>query len=102
MKHFLIKYRFTNGTKEDWHREIERFIAGLEANPALKGISYRCMKNAKDTDYYHLASAADDEAVAALSQQDFFKHYTERIKQIAGGDVTVLPLEIIAETTRRA
>ncbi len=98
MKHFIIKYRFTNGTKEDWHREIARFIAGLDADPALKGVSYRVMKNAKDSDYYHLASVVDDASVAALNSRDWFKHYTEATKAVAGGEVTVLPLEVIAET----
>ena len=45
MKHFLIKYRFQNGSPEDWHREIKRFIAALDSDPACAGkISYRCMK----------------------------------------------------------
>jgi hypothetical protein len=29
MKHFMIKYQFANGTTEEWHREIGRFIAAL-------------------------------------------------------------------------
>jgi len=58
MKHFMIKYQFANGTTEDWHREIGRFIAALNSDPELKGkISYRCMKNRDDTSYYHLAAS---------------------------------------------
>ena len=37
MKQFLIKYRHTTGTTEDWHREIASFIASLGGDPALKG-----------------------------------------------------------------
>jgi len=29
MKYSMIKYQFTNGTTEDWHREIDRFIAAI-------------------------------------------------------------------------
>ena len=29
MKYFLIKYRLTNGTAEDWHAHIARFIAAM-------------------------------------------------------------------------
>lgn len=59
MKQFLIKYRFAQGTVEEWHQEIARFIVNLDGDPVLKGrISYRCMKNAKGSDYYHLARAA--------------------------------------------
>ena len=102
MKHFLVKYRFTKGTKEGWHQEIAKFIAALDGDPALKGkISYRCMKG-KDTDYYHLASAADDHAIKTLQERDFFKHYTERTKLVAGGEVEVLPLDIVAETKHGA
>jgi hypothetical protein len=100
MKHFMIKYQFANGTTEEWHREIGRFIAALDNDPELKGrIIYRCLKNRDDAGYCHLASAADDDAVKTLQQRDFFKHYTEKTRQVAaGGDVTVTPIELIAET----
>jgi hypothetical protein len=101
MKHFMIKYQFKNGTTEEWHREIARFIAALDNDAELKGkIIYRCMKNRDDASYSHLASAADDAAVKVLQQREFFKHYTEKTRQVAGGDVTVTPIELIAETSR--
>ena len=99
MKHFMIKYQFTNGTTEEWHREIGRFIAALDNDPELRGkIIYRCMKNRDDSSYFHLASAADDVAVKTLQSRDFFRHYTEKTRQAAGGDVVVAPMELIAET----
>jgi hypothetical protein len=99
MKHFMIKYQFANGTPEEWHREVSRFIAALDNDAELKGrIIYRCMKNRDDANYFHLASAVDDAAIKALQQRDFFKSYTERTRQVAGGDVTVTPIELIAET----
>ena len=100
MKHFMIRYRFANGTTEAWHGEIARFIAALDNDPELKGrIVYRCLKQRDDASYYHLASTADDEAVKTLQQRDFFKHYTEKTRQVAdGGDVAVTPIEWIAET----
>jgi len=99
MKHFMIKYQFANGTTEDWHREIGRFISALNNDPELKGkISYRCMKNRDDTCYFHLAAAADEQAIKSLQQRDFFKHYTEKTRQVAGGEVVVTPIELIAET----
>jgi hypothetical protein len=103
MKQFLIKYRFSTGTQEEWHRDIAEFIANLDSDPVLKGrISYRCMKNAKDSDYYHLARAADDQAPKDLQQRGWFKRYTEKTRLVAGGEVEVLPLEIIAETAEPA
>jgi hypothetical protein len=99
MKHFLIKYRLSNGTEETWRKDIARFVAGLEADPALSGkISYRATKHREGADYYHLATAADDEAVKALGQSPFFKAYTELTRKVSGGEVEVLPLEVIAET----
>jgi len=101
MKHFMIKYQFASGTPEEWHREIARFIAALDGDPELRGkIVYRCMKNRDDSSYFHLASAADEQAVKALQQRDFFKHYTEKTRQVAGGEVVVTPIELIAETAR--
>ena len=100
MKHFMIKYQFANGTPEEWHREVGRFIAALDTDPELKGkISYRVMKNRDDTSYFHLAAAADEAAVKTLQSRDFFKHYTERTRQAAsGGEVTVTPIDVIGAT----
>jgi hypothetical protein len=101
MKQFLIRYRLTNGTPDSWHRDVTKFIAALDGDPDLKGrISYRVMKTKDGSDYYHIASPADDDAVKTLQQREFFKAYTEKTRAVAGGDVTVSPLEIIAETAR--
>jgi hypothetical protein len=48
--------------------------------------------------HYHLAAAVDEQAIKALQQCEFFKRYTEKTRLIAGGEVSVSPLEIIAET----
>jgi hypothetical protein len=99
MKHFLIKYRLKNGSEERWHQDIVRFISALDNDPALRGkISYRCMKGRGGSDYYHIATAADDDAIRALQAREFFIRYTEETKLAAGGEVEVLPLETVAET----
>ena len=103
MKHFMIKYRFTTGTEESWHGEIKKFIAALNADPAVKGkITYRCMKHRDGNDYYHIAGAEDQQAIKALQACSFFPHYTKETERVAGGHVEVLPLDIIAETDFRA
>jgi hypothetical protein len=56
------------------------------------------MKNRDDSSYYHLAAAADEQAIKTLQARDFFKHYTEKTRQVAGGEVAVTPIELIAET----
>jgi hypothetical protein len=95
----MIKYQFANGTPEEWQREIGRFISALDNDPELRGkIGYRVMKNRDDASYFHLASAADEAAVKTLQGREFFKHYTEKTRQVAGGEVTVTPIEVIAET----
>lgn len=98
MKHFLIKYRLQDASQDAaWHQDIAEFISALDGDPALQGkISYRCMKSGSD--YYHLATAVDDQAISALQARAFFSRYTEKTKLVAGGAVDVLPLEIIAET----
>jgi hypothetical protein len=95
----MIRYQFANGAPDEWHREIGRFIAALNGDTELKGkIIYRCMKGRDDTSYYHLASAADEQATKTLQTREFFKQYTEKTRQVAGGDVVVTPMELIAET----
>ena len=103
MKHFLIKYRFADGAKEQWHQDISDFIAALDSDAGLKGrIAYRCMKDRNGPDYYHFAAAADDQAIKSLQEREFFKRYTDKTKSAAGGKVEVVPLEIIAETKHGA
>ena len=103
MKHFLIKYRRQDVPEAEWHADIARFIAALDAEPAVRGkISYRCLKARGGNDYYHLATAADEAAVKALQSQAFFARYTELTKHAGGGAVEVVPLELIAETQHRA
>ena len=99
MKQFLIRYRRTEGSTEDWHREIGKFIAAIDADPALKGkISYRCLKMRDGADYFHIATVHDDAGRVALQDRDFFKHYTEMTRRISGGAVEVTPIETVAET----
>jgi hypothetical protein len=39
--------------------------------------------------------------VKTLQSRDFFKHYQAKTRQVAaGGEVTVTPIELIAETAR--
>ncbi len=103
MKQTMIKYKLTGASAEEWHRDIAKFIAALDTDPAINGrISYRVVKSRDGNDYYHIATPADDDAVKALQQSAFFKPYQERTRQVAGGDVTVSPLELIAETKRKA
>jgi hypothetical protein len=103
MKHFLIKYRFKEGSESAWREHIGRFIAAIEGDATLNGrITYRCMKaDNGSSEYYHLAATADDEAGKALQSRDFFKAYTEETKRVSGGTVEVLRLAIIAETAAR-
>ena len=103
MKHFMIKYTFKEGSREEWHQSIARFIAALESDPAVRGkIAYRCMNARNSAEYYHLAAAADDTAIKALQANEFFARYNDETKRISGGTVEVLPLDIIAETAFRA
>jgi hypothetical protein len=102
MKYFLIKYHFTTGSKDEWHRDVARFITALDSDPVLAGkISYRAMKTEAD-DYFHLAAVVDQEAVKTLGSREFFERYTEMTEQVGGGHVDVVPLEMIAETAFKA
>ena len=101
MKHFMIKYQFKNGTTEAWHQEIGRFIKAIDNDPELKGrLSYRVLKNRDDGHYFHLASVTDEAAQKTLQSRDFFKAYQARTREVAAsGNVTVTPVELIAQTS---
>ena len=99
MKHFMIKYQFKSGTTDAWHQEIGRFIKAINDDPELKGrIGYRCMKNRDDGNYFHLASVTDDAAQKTLQSREFFRQYQEMTRKVAGGEVTVTPIEMIDAT----
>ncbi|EJN13214.1 hypothetical protein PMI42_03457 [Bradyrhizobium sp. YR681] len=99
MKHFMIRYEFRNGSTEEWHREIGRFIKAIDNDPELKGrLSYRCLKNRDDGQYFHLASVTDDAAQKTLQSREFFRQYQEMTRKVAGGEVTVTPIEMIDAT----
>ena len=102
MKISMIKYQFANGTSEVWHREVARFITALDGDPEIKGrISYRVMKNRDDSSYFHLAEVTDDAVVKTLQSRDFFKAYQAKTREVAAsGNVTVTPVELIAQTAR--
>jgi hypothetical protein len=38
---------------------------------------------------------------SVLGQKGFFRHYTEETKPAAGGELEVIPLELIAQTVSR-
>jgi len=98
MKYFMIKYQFKAGTAEQWHGHIARFIEALDTDPDLKGkISYRCMKQQKGDGYYHIVAASDD-APGILNGKAFFKPYQEQTRLTAGGEIEVIPLELIDAT----
>ena len=81
---------------------LQLLIAALNDDPELKGkIIYRCLKNRDDAEYFHLASAVDEDAIKTLQSREFFQHYSEKTRQVAGNGVVVTPMELIAETTRR-
>ena len=102
MRHFLIKYRLQHGSAENWHRHIAEFVSALDTDPELKGrIAYRVLRPVGGDDYYHLATAVDDEAVRVLQTKEFFKLHNERTRRAAGEDVKGVPLEIVAETQNR-
>jgi hypothetical protein len=99
MKQFLIRYRHIEGTTEDWHGEIGRFISAIDADPALRGkIGYRCLKARDGADYFHIATVHEDSGQKALQERAFFKHYTAQTRRISGGTVEVTPLETVAQT----
>ena len=98
MKHFMIRYEFRNGTTEAWHEEIGRFVKAIDSDPELKGrIGYRVLKN-RDGNYFHLASVSDDAAQKTLQSRDFFRAYQETTRKVAGGEVTVTPIEWVGQT----
>jgi hypothetical protein len=102
MKHFLITYRFSDGSQDDWHDEVRQFIAAIENDPALRGrIAYRVHK-APDGRYFHVAATADDSAGPELNQREWFTRYTDATARVGGGHVEVIPLEIVGETAFRA
>ncbi len=102
MKRFMIKYHFAGGAREAWHATVAEFISALDTDSDLQGkISYVCLRESEGEAYYHLAAAVDDETVQLLQGKEFFKRYSKATREAGGGEVTVVPITLIAETPRR-
>jgi hypothetical protein len=99
MRQFMIHYRRASGDDADWHAEIGRFIAALDADPALSGkIGYRVVKRRDEPEYFHIATVHDEAAVKVLQSRPFFATYTARNREISGGKVDVIPLDFVGQT----
>ena len=82
MKSVFIKYHFKEGSRDEWHREITRFVEAIDSDAELRGkITYRAMK-AEGDDYYHVATAVDQAASDLLAERDYFKRYTARAGEV--------------------
>lgn len=98
MKHVLIKYQFKEGSKEEWHADVARFVKAIDEDPELRGkITYRALKTEGD-EYYHLATAVDQAAADLLGDREYFARYTGRTGEVSRGTVQVVPLELVAQT----
>ncbi len=103
MKRLLIRYRLREGAEESWRQEIARFVEALDSDPDVRGkISYRVIQVQGSSEYYHLVTAADDEAIKMLQSKEFFSHYTSQNKLVAENGTEVVPLEVIDETAFQA
>ena len=99
MKYFLITYTFQEGSEEAWQTQIESFISNLKNDEEVGNkVTYRCLKSLKSSEYFHLATVADDATAEQLGKKEFFQKYTEQIELVSKGSVKVTPLALLCET----
>ena len=101
MKRFLITYSREKATEQEWHARVAEFIRAIESDADLKGkVLYTVMRAKDGRSYYHLAEVLDETAGEILQTREFFKAYTAATKRTSDDKVTVMPIDIVAATSR--
>ena len=104
MKHFLIKYRFKDGSRGGVaraDRAVHRRRRGRRDPERPDRLSLHESRQRVRRVLPPRRHRRTTKLRKALQSRDFFKAYTDETKRVSGGTLEVLPLAIIAEKRRR-
>ena len=94
----LIQYDY-DGDEGEWMAAVEGFVAAIDADPALRGkFSYRTNIAADGVGRVHVGRWDDEETLAHLQAQEFFKQFAAKVGEFAGGAPNATRLRLAAET----
>lgn len=98
MNGILIQYDYS-GDETPWQAAVEEFISKIDADPSLRGkFSYNVNIAADGVGRVHVGGWDNDDTLAHLQSQDFFKVFAAKIGEFAGGAQKASRIKLAAGT----
>jgi quinol monooxygenase YgiN len=81
----LIQYNY-EGDEATWKAAVTEFVSNIDADPALSGkFSYQVNIAADGKGRVHVGRWDNEDTLAHLQSQDFFKAFAQKVGEFAGG-----------------
>ncbi len=98
MDGILIQYDYS-GDEVPWRAAVEEFTGEIDADPVLKGkFSYRVSIAADGIGRVHVGAWENEDILAHLQSQRFFKDFAAKVGEFAGGGQKALRIKLAAST----
>ncbi len=94
----LIEYDY-DGDETAWKSAVTDFVNNIDADPVLRGnFSYQVNIAANGTGRVHVGRWNNEETLAHLQSQDFFKTFAQQVGKFADGAQQATRLTAAAAT----
>lgn len=98
MDGILIQYQF-NGNEQIWQKTVNTFIARISEDADLAGkFHYSVFKTSEPAKRVHVGRWDSDQTLSTLREKEFFKTFTEQMKELAGDSLISVRLQPELET----
>ncbi|HMQ58479.1 MAG TPA: hypothetical protein PKE65_08020 [Rhizobiaceae bacterium] len=98
MRMLTIRYRYS-GPEADWRETIDRFIAAVDSDDELAGrFSYEVAIGDDGVERVHWARWSEEMTVKTLQSRDYFKAFSSRLRELAGGTLETFGANAVTMT----
>ncbi len=102
MEGILIRYEF-DGDEAAWRSAVDSFVAGIDADPELRGgFSYSVNVAADGKRRVHVGRWRDQATLETLQGRDYFKTFAAAVKGFAGDTLEAVRITQVNATTAAA
>ena len=99
MEGILIRYEF-DGDEAAWRSAVDSFVAGIDADPELRGgFSYSVNVAADGKRRVHVGRWRDQATLETLQGRDYFKTFAAAVKGFAGDTLEAVRITQVNATT---
>lgn len=102
MEGILIRYEF-DGDEAAWRSAVDSFVAGIDADPELRGgFSYSVNVAADGKRRVHVGRWRDPATLETLQGRDYFKTFAAAVKGFAGDTLETVRITQVNATNAAA